>query len=280
MTHEEMLLEKLIDLAIAEDIADGDISSNAIIPQSEGAAATMVMKADGIISGMEVARRVFERFEAVTWTPYVSDGDSVKRGQVILRVEGGYRALLQAERLALNFLQRMSGIATMTARYAEALKGTAVRLLDTRKTAPGMRITDKMAVRHGGGHNHRMGLYDMIMLKDNHIKVAGGIPQAIEAARRALPLSIKLEVETSNLAEVEEAVRYGADIIMLDNMDNDTMCEAVRLIAGRARTEASGNMTLERLQSVAETGVDYISVGALTHSVTAMDISMNFLLTQ
>lgn len=137
-----------------------------------------------------------------------------------------------------------------------------------------------MAVRHGGGHNHRMGLYDMIMLKDNHIKVAGGIPQAIEAARRALPLSIKLEVETSNLAEVEEAVRYGADIIMLDNMDNDTMCEAVRLIAGRARTEASGNMTLERLQSVAETGVDYISVGALTHSVTAMDISMNFLLTQ
>ncbi|SJL26025.1 nicotinate-nucleotide diphosphorylase (carboxylating) [Porphyromonas gingivalis] len=280
MTHEEMLLEKLIDLAIAEDIADGDISSNAIIPQSEGAAATMVMKADGIISGMEVARCVFERFEAVTWTPYVSDGDSVKRGQVILRVEGSYRALLQAERLALNFLQRMSGIATMTARYAEALKGTAVRLLDTRKTAPGMRITDKMAVRHGGGHNHRMGLYDMIMLKDNHIKVAGGIPQAIEAARRALPLSIKLEVETSNLAEVEEAVRYGADIIMLDNMDNDTMCEAVRLIAGRARTEASGNMTLERLQSVAETGVDYISVGALTHSVTAMDISMNFLLTQ
>ena len=280
MTHEEMLLEKLIDLAIAEDIADGDISSNAIIPQSEGAAATMVMKADGIISGMEVACRVFERFEAVTWTPYVSDGDSVKRGQVILRVEGSYRALLQAERLALNFLQRMSGIATMTARYAEALKGTAVRLLDTRKTAPGMRITDKMAVRHGGGHNHRMGLYDMIMLKDNHIKVAGGIPQAIEAARRALPLSIKLEVETSNLAEVEEAVRYGADIIMLDNMDNDTMCEAVRLIAGRARTEASGNMTLERLQSVAETGVDYISVGALTHSVTAMDISMNFLLTQ
>ena len=280
MTHKEMLLEKLIDLAIAEDIADGDISSNAIIPQSEGAAATMVMKADGIISGMEVARRVFERFEAVTWTPYVSDGDSVKRGQVILRVEGSYRALLQAERLALNFLQRMSGIATMTARYAEALKGTAVRLLDTRKTAPGMRITDKMAVRHGGGHNHRMGLYDMIMLKDNHIKVAGGIPQAIEAARRALPLSIKLEVETSNLAEVEEAVRYGADIIMLDNMDNDTMCEAVRLIAGRARTEASGNMTLERLQSVAETGVDYISVGALTHSVTAMDTSMNFLLTQ
>ncbi|KGN84889.1 carboxylating nicotinate-nucleotide diphosphorylase [Porphyromonas gulae] len=280
MTHEEMLLEKLIDLAIAEDIADGDISSNAIIPQSEGAAATMVMKADGIISGMEVARRVFERFEAVIWTPYVSDGDPVKRGQVILRVEGSYRALLQAERLALNFLQRMSGIATMTARYAEALKGTAVKLLDTRKTAPGMRITDKMAVRHGGGHNHRMGLYDMIMLKDNHIKVAGGIPQAIEAAKRALPLSIKLEVETSNLAEVEEAVRYGADIIMLDNMDNDTMREAVGLIAGRARTEASGNMTLERLRSVAETGVDYISVGALTHSVTAMDISMNFLLTQ
>ncbi len=280
MTHEEMLLERLIDLAIAEDIADGDISSNAIIPQSEKAVATMTMKADGVISGMEVARRVFERFDTVTWTPYVADGDTVKRGQTILQVEGSYRALLQAERLALNFLQRMSGIATMTARYAEAIAGTQVRLLDTRKTAPGMRITDKMAVRHGGGHNHRMGLYDMIMLKDNHVKIAGGITKAIESARRDLPLSIKLEVETSTLSQVEEAVQCGADIIMLDNMDNDTMKRAVELIAGRAKTEASGNMNLERIRSVAETGVDYISVGALTHSVTAMDISMNFLVAQ
>lgn len=280
MTHEEKLLEKLIDLAIAEDIADGDISSNAIIPQTEKVSATMVMKADGVISGLEIARRVFERFETVTWTPYVVDGEAVKRGQTILRIEGSYRNLLQAERLALNFLQRMSGIASMTAQYVKALEGTSVRLLDTRKTAPGMRITDKMAVRHGGGYNHRMGLYDMIMLKDNHIKAAGGITPAVESAKRSLPLSIKLEVETTNLSEVEEAVNCGADIIMLDNMDNDTMRQAVALIAGRARTEASGNMTLERMRSVAETGVDYISVGALTHSVKAMDISMNFLINE
>jgi nicotinate-nucleotide pyrophosphorylase (carboxylating) len=169
----------------------------------------------------------------------------------------------------------MSGIATETARYVDALEGTRTRLLDTRKTVPGMRVLDKMAVKHGGGMNHRMGLYDMVMLKDNHIKIAGGIPNAIAAVKRNQPLSIRLEVETTNLDEVRQALEGGADIIMLDNMDNAAMAEAVRIIDGRAKTEASGNMSLERLRSVAEVGVDYISVGALTHSVKAMDISMN-----
>lgn len=276
MTREEELLMRLIELAIDEDIADGDLSTNALIPESEQATAIMTMKADGVISGLEVARRVFEWFENIVWTPLVKDGDHVQKGQEILKIEGSYKTLLQAERLALNFMQRMSGIATETAHYVERLKDTKVKLLDTRKTAPGMRITDKMAVLHGGGSNHRMGLYDMIMLKDNHIKVAGGIPQAIKAAKKGLPLSIKVEVETTTLEEVKQAVDNGADIIMLDNMDNETMRQAVELIHGRAKTEASGNMSLERLKEVAETGIDYISVGALTHSVKALDISMNF----
>lgn len=169
----------------------------------------------------------------------------------------------------------MSGIATATSHYMKELAGTHTQLLDTRKTAPGLRVLDKMAVHHGGGANHRMGLYDMIMLKDNHIKIAGGIPNAVKAVKQNLPLSIKVEVETTTLEEVQQAIDAGADIIMLDNMSNETMAEAVKLIAGRAKTEASGNMSIPRLQGVAATGVDYISVGALTHSVTAMDISMN-----
>lgn len=275
MSHKE-LIDKLIDLAIEEDVSTGDISTNAIIPVNSRATAEMKAKADGIISGIEVIRAVYERFDNdIIWEPLVKDGDKVCKGDIILRIEASYRCLLCGERLSLNILQRMSGIATETAKYVERLEGTKTQLLDTRKTAPGLRILDKMAVKHGGGKNHRMGLYDMIMLKDNHIKIAGGIPAAIEAVRRSLPLSIKLEVETTNLEEVRQAIEGGADIIMLDNMDNATMAEAVKIIGGRAKTEASGNMNLDRLREVAETGVDYISVGALTHSVKAMDISMN-----
>ncbi len=275
MSHKE-LIDKLIDLAIEEDVSTGDISTNAIIPVNSRATAEMKAKADGIISGIEVIRAVYERFDNdIIWEPLVKDGDKVCKGDIILRIEASYRCLLCGERLSLNILQRMSGIATETAKYVERLEGTKTQLLDTRKTAPGLRILDKMAVKHGGGKNHRMGLYDMIMLKDNHIKIAGGIPAAIEAVRRSLPLSIKLEVETTNLEEVRQAIEGGADVIMLDNMDNATMSEAVKIIGGRAKTEASGNMNLDRLREVAETGVDYISVGALTHSVKAMDISMN-----
>lgn len=274
----EKLIEDLIDLAIEEDISSGDISTDAIIPVKSRAIAVMTAKADGVISGLGIIRKVYERFEDdFVWHPLVKDGQKVRKGDRILEIEAGYRTLLYGERLSLNILQRMSGIATATARYVAELEGTNTVILDTRKTAPGMRVLDKMAVRDGGGHNHRMGLYDMVMLKDNHIKIAGGIPQAVAAVRKGLPLSVKLEVETTCLEEVRQAVEAGADIIMFDNMDNETMAEAVRIVAGRARTEASGNMSIPRLKEVAATGVDFISVGALTHSVTALDISMNII---
>ena len=274
----EKLIEDLIDLAIEEDISSGDISTDAIIPVKSRAIAVMTAKADGVISGLGIIRKVYERFEDdFVWHPLVKDGQKVRKGDRILEIEAGYRTLLYGERLSLNILQRMSGIATATARYVAELEGTNTVILDTRKTAPGMRVLDKMAVRDGGGHNHRMGLYDMGMLKDNHIKIAGGIPQAVAAVRKGLPLSVKLEVETTCLEEVRQAVEAGADIIMFDNMDNETMAEAVRIVAGRARTEASGNMSIPRLKEVAATGVDFISVGALTHSVTALDISMNII---
>lgn len=272
----DSLIERLLDLAIEEDISTGDISTEAIIPVHSQAVAEMKAKADGVISGLKVIKRVYERFEKdIRWEPLVEDGTAVKKGDIILRIGCSYRTLLLGERLSLNILQRMSGIATATAAFVKELEDTHTQLLDTRKTAPGMRVLDKMAVHDGGGMNHRMGLYDMIMLKDNHIKIAGGIPNAVKAARKNLPLSIKLEVETTNLAEVQQAIDCGADIIMLDNMCNEAMAEAVKLIAGRAKTEASGNMDIPRMKSVAATGVDYISVGALTHSVKAMDISMN-----
>lgn len=274
----DSLIERLLDLAIEEDIATGDISTEAIIPVHSQAVAEMKAKADGVISGLKIIKRVYERFEKdIRWEPLVEDGTAVKKGDIILRIGCSYRTLLLGERLSLNILQRMSGIATATAAFVKELEGTHTQLLDTRKTAPGMRVLDKMAVHDGGGMNHRMGLYDMIMLKDNHIKIAGGIPNAVKAVRKNLPLSVKLEVETTNLEEVRQAIDCGADIIMLDNMSNEAMTEAVKLIAGRAKTEASGNMDIPRLKGVAAIGVDYISVGALTHSVKAMDISMNII---
>ena len=272
----DKLINQLIDLAIEEDIATGDVTTNSIIPAHSRAVAEMKMKADGIVSGLEIARRVYERFEKdIVWEPLVKDGDAVKKGDIILRIEASYRCLLLGERLSLNILQRMSGIATETAKYVKELNGTHTQLLDTRKTAPGLRILDKMAVKDGGATNHRMGLYDMAMIKDNHIKVAGGITQAVQAVRANIPAHIKIEVETTNLDEVREALAAKADIIMLDNMNNAEMAEAVKIINGQAKTEASGNMNIPRLKEVAATGVDFISVGALTHSVTAIDISMN-----
>ena len=272
----DKLIDRLIDLAIEEDIATGDVTTDSIIPAHSRAVAEMKMKADGVISGLEIARRVYERFEQdFVWDAKVKDGDEVKKGEVILRIEASYRCLLLGERLSLNILQRMSGIATETAKYVKELAGTHTQLLDTRKTAPGLRVLDKMAVKDGGGTNHRMGLYDMVMIKDNHIKVAGGITQAVHAVRAHVPAGMKIEVETTNLEEVREALATGADSIMLDNMDNAAMAEAVKIIGGKAKTEASGNMSLARLKEVAATGVDYISVGALTHSVKALDISMN-----
>ena len=275
----ENLINKLIDLGIEEDINTGDITTESIIPESMNAVATMTAKQDGVISGLEIVKMVYERFQADTvFTPYFKNGDSVKKGDVILKVEATYPTLLRGERLSLNIFQRMCGIATETAKYVKELVGTTTELLDTRKTAPGLRVLDKMAVKDGGGTNHRMGLYDMAMIKDNHIKMAGGIAKAVEQVRARIAEGIKIEVETTNLDEVHQAIEAGADIIMLDNMDNNTMTEAVRIIKAAdkgIKTEASGNMSIPRLKEVAATGVDYISVGALTHTVKGMDISMN-----
>lgn len=275
----ENLINKLLDLGIEEDINTGDITTESIIPASMNGVATMTAKQDGVISGLDIVKMVYDRFQDdVVFTPYFKDGDAVKKGDVILKIEATYPTLLRGERLSLNIFQRMCGIATETAKYVKELVGTHTELLDTRKTAPGLRVLDKMAVKHGGGTNHRMGLYDMAMIKDNHIKMAGGIAKAVEQVRSRIAEGIKIEVETTNIDEVHQAINAGADIIMLDNMDTQTMTEAVKIINAAdkgIKTEASGNMSIPRLKEVAATGVDYISVGALTHTVKGMDISMN-----
>jgi len=274
--NKDYLIDKIIALAIEEDIDSGDITTNALVPVTSMAIAEMTAKADGVISGIEIARKVFEQIDKnIFWTAFAKEGDHINKGDRIVRIEGSFRALLTAERTALNILQRMSGIATAVSLYVKELEGTGTNLLDTRKTAPGMRILDKMAVKAGGGTNHRMGLYDMALIKDNHIKVAGGIPNAVIQVRKSIKPGISIEVEVTNLDETQQAIDSGADIIMLDNMNTAQMAQAVKLINGRAKTEASGNMTLSRVKEVASAGVDFISVGALTHSVTALDISMN-----
>ena len=267
----------LIELAYREDAPTGDLSTRYILSESDRAIATLIAKDDGIISGLEVAYMVLCRCtpeEEITFTSEYEDGDEVRKGDILASIEAPYADLLRAERIMLNFMQRMSGIATYTHQCVQCVAGTKTQILDTRKTAPGHRLTDKMAVRDGGGTNHRASLSDMVMLKDNHIAMAGGILPAVEEVRPHLPISIQIEVETTTLEEVQEAIDAGADIIMLDNMDIETMRRAVELIDGQAKVEASGNMTAERLAAVAAVGVDYISIGALTHSVRAFDISM------
>lgn len=272
--HALKAARKLIDLALAEDVGDGDITTDNIVPSGIRRKAKMVAKADGVVAGLPVAHMVFRRLDPeMIWNELKPDGSKVKKGDVIVEFEGSYRALLTGERTALNFLQRLSGIATMSAKYADAVKDFQTVILDTRKTLPGFNKLDKYAVKTGGASNHRHGLHDMAMIKDNHIEVAGGIIAAVKAVRGSIEEGIKIEVETTTLAQVQEAIDAGADIIMLDNMDIETMRKSVVMIAGRAKTEASGNITLERLREVAATGVDYISIGALTHSVSALDIS-------
>lgn len=235
----------------------------------------LICKQDGIVAGLEVFRRVFELLDADTTAEFFcSDGDEVKEGQLMGKVRGDIRVLLSGERVALNYLQRMSGIATYTHSVAELLKGSRTKLLDTRKTTPNMRIFEKYAVRVGGGYNHRYNLSDGVLLKDNHIGAAGGVAQAVKMARDYAPFVRKIEVEVENLDMVREAVDAGADIIMLDNMSPDEMREAVRIIGGRAETECSGNVTKENIARLTELGVDYISSGALTHSASILDISM------
>lgn len=266
-------VDRIIQNALAEDIHEGDWSTNSIVPENVKAEAFLKVKEDGIIAGLQVAEKVFKALDAdINFISQVNDGERVEKGKIIAEITGSYRAILTGERTALNFLQRMSGIATETAKYVEAVNGTKTQILDTRKTVPGLRILDKYSVKTGGGTNHRIGLFDMIMLKDNHIKIAGGIKNAIAQVKSNIPKQLKIEVETTTLDEVREALECGADIIMLDNMENKTMLEAVNFIGGKAAVEASGNMTLDRVKEVAALGVDYISIGALTHSVKGLDI--------
>lgn len=272
--------EAIVDLALAEDLGTGDVTTLATVPADRQARGAMLVKASGVISGLEAAAYTFRRVDpAIVFTPLVKDGDAVEHGKLIAELSGPARGLLIGERVALNLLQRLSGVATLTAKFVAETAGTRAKVVDTRKTTPGLRVLEKAAVRHGGGHNHRVGLSDGVLIKDNHLAAVGGpdrVTQAIAAARAFAPHTIKIEVEVTTLAEVREAVAAGADIILLDNMDLPTMRDAVAIIAGRALVEASGNVRLETVRAIAETGVDLISAGALTHSAPALDISLNF----
>lgn len=270
-------LDELLLAALREDVGTGDITTNCCIPAENRSEAYYLVKEDGVLCGLSVAERVFALLSpAVSVTPLVQDGEKVKKGTVIATVSGPSRAILTGERVGLNLMQRMSGVATMTAKAVSQVAGTRATIVDTRKSTPGLRVLEKYAVRVGGGRNHRFNLADGVLIKDNHIAAAGGIRQAVEAARRASPHVMKIEVETETLGEVRQALDAGADIIMLDNMDVPTMAEAVKCIDGRALTEASGNMGERDLTEVAGTGVDMISIGALTHSVKSLDISLKF----
>ncbi|MHB0884424.1 MAG: carboxylating nicotinate-nucleotide diphosphorylase [Bacillota bacterium] len=270
-------LDRLIDLALAEDVGTGDITTDSIVPAGDRSRAYFLAKSDGVIAGLGVAERVFARLDpSARFEPRVTDGGRVSAGDIVASVFGTTRAILTGERTALNLLQRMSGIATAAGKAVRAATAANPKVLvvDTRKTAPGLRVLDKYAVRCGGAANHRFGLYDAALIKDNHIAAAGGIAAAVRAVRKSISPFVKVEVEAETLAQVDEALTAGVDVIMLDNMAPDEMRRAVARIGGRALVEASGGVTLERLGEVAGTGVDLISMGSLTHSVKAMDISL------
>lgn len=266
-------IDRIVIQSLEEDIGSGDITTDAVVAPEIKARAEWIAKEDGVICGLDIAHSVFQKLDQqMNWVPDKKDGDHVRSGEKIVTFSGNCRAILTAERTALNFAQRMSGIATQTQLAVQLLNGYKTQIIDTRKTVPGLRILDKYAVESGGGKNHRMGLHDMAMVKDNHIVAAGGITEAVQMIRQKSS-DVKIEVETTTLDQVAEALNAGADFIMLDNMEIGMMKSAVHLADGKALTEASGNLTVENIQNVAETGVDYISSGALTHSVKAFDIS-------
>lgn len=270
-------IERIIRTALQEDIGLGDITTQATIAPGTMARAELVAKQDFVLAGIDVARQVFGQLDpSAAFEKLREDGQRVQRGDVLAWIKGDAAVLLQGERVALNLLQRMSGIATHTAAFVKELEGTGTAVVDTRKTTPGLRVLEKYAVRAGGGRNHRTSLYDGVLIKENHVAAAGGIAVAVARAREIAPHTLRIEVETRNLVEVEEALSANADVIMLDNMDLDNLRQAVALIDGRAITEASGGVTLETVRGIAETGIDFVSVGALTHSSPAVDISMLF----
>ena len=278
MNKEEELIDRLIDMAFSEDIGDGDHTTLSCIPATAMGKSKLLIKEPGILAGIEIAKEVFRRFDPTMKVEvFINDGTAVKPGDVAMIVEGKIQSLLQTERLMLNIMQRMSGIATMTHRYAEQLKGTNTRVLDTRKTTPGMRILEKMAVKIGGGVNHRIGLFDMILLKDNHVDFAGGIDKAINRAKeycKEKGKDLKIEIEVRNFDELQQVLDLGGvDRIMFDNFTPAMTKKAVEMVGGRYETESSGGITFDTLRDYAECGVDFISVGALTHSVKGLDMS-------
>lgn len=278
MYTEKELVDKLIDLSFAEDIGDGDHTTLCCIPEEARGKSRMIIKEEGILAGVKIAEEVFNRFDSTLKVEIlINDGTKVKPGDVAMVVEGSVRSLLQTERLMLNIVQRMSGIATITHKYMELLKGTKAKVLDTRKTTPGMRILEKLAVKIGGGENHRIGLFDMILLKDNHVDFAGGISNAIDRCHEYLEAKnkdLKIEIEVRSIDELNQVLEHGGvNRIMLDNFSVESTRMAVDLIGGKYEIESSGGITLDTIRSYAECGVDYISVGALTHSVKSLDIS-------
>ncbi|HVP90635.1 MAG TPA: carboxylating nicotinate-nucleotide diphosphorylase [Terriglobales bacterium] len=270
--------DAIIQAALREDMPLGDVTSESIVPAGAVSEAVILAKEDGVLAGLPVARRVFELVDPrVEFAAASADGRAVKKGDVLARLKGPTVSLLKAERTALNFLQLLSGVATATRRFVDAAAGTKARILDTRKTTPGLRLLEKHAVRMGGGTNHRLGLSDMVLIKDNHLRFVGTIAEAVRRARAAAPAGMKIEVEVTSLDELRQALAAGADIVMLDNMSLEETREAVAIAAGRVPLEVSGRVTLERVRDIAAAGVDLISVGALTHSPRALDISLEFL---
>ena len=271
----KMQADQLIRMALQEDITSEDVSTNAVMPTATKGTVDLIAKEDGVVAGLEIYARVFKILDEKTEIElHCKDGDEVKKGELMATITGDIRVLLSGERVALNYLQRMSGIATYTRQVAKLLEGSNVTLLDTRKTTPNCRVFEKYAVRVGGGHNHRYNLSDGVLLKDNHIGAAGSVAKAVKMAKAYAPFVRKIEIEVETLDQVKEAVEAGADIIMLDNMTPEVMKQAVELIDGRAQTECSGNITKENIQKIREIGVDFVSSGALTHSAPILDISM------
>jgi len=275
---ENIQIDKIVEQSLLEDIGTGDITTNFIIPSNLKAKGIIKTSEEGVVAGLDIVCLVFKKLDSeICFQSKIKDGKKILAEEVLAEITGSAQTILKGERVALNFLQRMSGIATITSKFCREVKDFPVRIVDTRKTTPGLRILEKYAVRMGGGHNHRFGLYDAVLIKDNHLALAGGVKPAIKSVQKLIPHTTKIEIEVEDLSQLEEALKMQVDIIMLDNMDLDTMKEAVKMAKGKALIETSGGITLEKVREIAQTGVDLISVGSLTHSVKALDISMEII---